>query len=144
MRDGTVQWKIVAVVAVACAAGATLAVKLSRPAPDASAREPNAHAARALPQPDGDLPLLVEVGGTECEACKAMSPVLEAIRREYAGRVRVERVDFKKQPRAAEFYGVRQIPTQIVYEPNGREVFRHLGFLPREKAVEALRKAGLE
>lgn len=44
-------------------------------------------------RPSGGLPRLVELGAGKCQACKAMAPIIEQLRKEYAGRIEVESVD---------------------------------------------------
>ena len=88
------------------------------------------------------LPRLVDVGADKCIPCKAMVPILEELRREYAGRLRVDFIDAWKYPDQAEPFNVYGIPTQIFFDPAGRELHRHLGFISKEEILETWRKLG--
>ena len=89
------------------------------------------------------LPRLVDVGADQCIPCKMMIPVLEELRTEYAGRLRVEFVDAWKNPAAAEAYNVYAIPTQIFHAPDGRELARHQGFISKADILATWQKLGV-
>ena len=78
------------------------------------------------------LPRLVDLGADKCIPCKMMAPLLEKLKKEYAGVFNVEFVDVWKNPDAGKKYGIRLIPTQIFFDAAGKELFRHEGFLSRE------------
>jgi thioredoxin 1 len=88
------------------------------------------------------LPRLVDLGAGKCVACKMMAPILEALKRDYAGRMEVVFIDVWEHPGAAEKYGVKLIPTQIFYGPSGEELFRHQGFFSREDILGKWREFG--
>jgi thioredoxin 1 len=71
-----------------------------------------------------------------------MVPVLDALRREYAGKLQVDFVDAWKNPDAAAPFNVYGIPTQIFFDPSGRELQRHLGFISKEEILETWRRLG--
>ncbi len=89
------------------------------------------------------LPRFVEVGADSCVPCKMMQPVLDELRADYAGKLQIEFADIWKAPELGEKYEVRSIPTQILYDSAGNEVFRHLGFWPKEEIDAKLRELGL-
>jgi len=89
------------------------------------------------------LPRLVDLGAGTCIPCKEMAPILEQLRTDYAGRLRVDFVDVWKTPEAAEPYKVRVIPTQIFYAADGRELFRHEGFMGREALLAEWKLLGV-
>ena len=78
------------------------------------------------------LPRLVDLGADKCIPCKAMAPILENLKTEYAGVFNVEFIDVWKNPNAGEGYGIKIIPTQIFFDASGKELFRHEGFFSRE------------
>jgi thioredoxin 1 len=82
--------------------------------------------------PGAGLPRLVDLGADKCKACKALAPILDALREEYKGRLSVEFIDVWKDPSAGEPYNIRLIPTQILYDRSGKEVWRHEGFISKE------------
>jgi thioredoxin 1 len=88
------------------------------------------------------LPRLVDVGADQCIPCKAMAPILENLRQDYAGQLRVDFIDAWKNPDAAAPFNVYGIPTQIFFDPSGRELHRHLGFISKEDILETWRQLG--
>lgn len=78
------------------------------------------------------LPRLVDLGAGKCIPCKMMAPILEELKKEYAGIFNVDFIDVWKNPDEAKKYRVNIIPTQIFYDASGKELFRHEGFYFRE------------
>ncbi len=124
---------IVAVVA----AGVVTAVALKQ------GRNGSGDAAAAGPA-TGPLPRLVDLGAGKCIPCKKMAPILEELKKEYAGRMEVEFIDVWKDPDAGKAYGIEMIPTQIFYDANGTELFRHTGFFGREDILGKWKELGVE
>ena len=81
---------------------------------------------------------LVDLGATICIPCKMMAPLLEELKAEYKGRAEVLFIDVYAKPGIAKPFAIRAIPTQIVYDRQGKEVFRHLGFLEKNAMKEQL------
>jgi thiol-disulfide isomerase/thioredoxin len=74
-----------------------------------------------------------------------MAPILEEMKKDYAGVVDVVFVDIWKDPKAGKPYKIRVIPTQIFYDKAGKEVFRHEGFFSREDIEKVfLEKMGVK
>ncbi|HRT43300.1 MAG TPA: thioredoxin family protein, partial [Phycisphaerae bacterium] len=71
-------------------------------------------------------------------------PILEELKKEYAGRVEVEYIDVWKNKAAAEPYKIRIIPTQIFYDREGKEVWRHEGFLPKADFIAKFAELGVK
>ncbi len=90
------------------------------------------------------LPKLVDLGADKCIPCKAMAPILKDLKAEYAGRMDVEFIDVWKDPDAGKAYGVEMIPTQIFYDANGTELFRHTGFFGKEDILGKWKELGVE
>ncbi|HUV03590.1 MAG TPA: thioredoxin family protein [Armatimonadota bacterium] len=90
------------------------------------------------------VPRLVDVGATTCVPCKMMAPILEEIAREYQGKLIVEFVDISKNRSAVQRYRVRAIPTQVLYDENGREFFRHMGFYSKRDILAKFEDRGIE
>lgn len=88
------------------------------------------------------LPRLVDVGADKCIPCKAMAPILEELRLEYAGRLRVDFIDAWKYPEQAEPFNVYGIPAQIFFDPSGREIYRHVGFISKEEILATWQRLG--
>ena len=88
--------------------------------------------APAATGPQAALPRMVDLGAGKCIPCKKMAPILEELKKDYAGRMEVEFIDVWKNPDAGKAYGVEMIPTQIFYDASGKELERHTGFFGRE------------
>ena len=86
----------------------------------------------AQPASAPTLPRLVDLGADKCIPCKKLAPILEELRKEYQGKLSVEFIDVWKNPKAGEPYKINLIPTQILYDHDGNEVWRHEGFISRE------------
>lgn len=78
------------------------------------------------------LPMLVDLGKGTCIPCKKMKPILDELTKEYEGRAIVKVIDLRYEPQAARQYRVRLIPTQIFYDAEGNEVYRHQGFMDKQ------------
>ena len=90
------------------------------------------------------VPRLVDLGAGKCIPCKKMAPILEELRKEFAGRLDVEFIDVWENPGAGERYGVKLIPTQIFYDAAGKELYRHEGFFSREDILGKWRELGVD
>jgi thioredoxin 1 len=89
------------------------------------------------------LPRIVDVGADKCIPCIMMAPILEELKKEYAGVLIVEFVDVWKNPQAGQQYGVRGIPTQIFYDASGKELKRHLGFISKQGILDQFQQLGI-
>jgi len=89
------------------------------------------------------LPKLLDLGADKCVPCKMMAPILEKLKKEYAGRVDVQFIDVWKKPQASRDYGIQMIPTQIFFDSTGKERFRHTGFMSREDILAKWKELGM-
>ena len=89
-------------------------------------------------------PRLVDLGAQQCIPCKMMAPVLEDLRREYAGSMDVVFIDVWKDPGAGEAHQVDIIPTQIFFDASGRELYRHQGFIGKADILSKWKALGYE
>jgi thioredoxin 1 len=89
------------------------------------------------------VPRLVDLGSVGCIPCKAMAPILEGLKAEYAGRMEVQFIDVWQDPDAGRPYGIRMIPTQIFYGADGRELARHEGFMARDEILARWKAVGV-
>ena len=90
------------------------------------------------------LPRVVDLGADKCKACKDLAPILKELRKEYEGRVTVDFIDVWKDPKAGDPYKIRVIPTQIFYNADGKEVWRHEGFLPKADFIKKFAELGVK
>jgi thioredoxin 1 len=89
------------------------------------------------------LPRVVDLGADKCKACKDLAPIIEQLRKEYDGRVTVEFIDVWKNPKAGEPYKISVIPTQVFFDAEGQEVWRHVGFLPKADFIAKFKELGV-
>ena len=89
-------------------------------------------------------PTLAEFGSSTCVPCKQMKPILERLAVEYEGKLNVVIVEVYEQRSLTQQYGIMAIPTQIVFDRDGKEVTRHMGFWAKEEIIAQLKKMGIE
>lgn len=89
------------------------------------------------------LPMLVDLGKGTCIQCKKMKPILDELKAEYEGRAIVEVIDLRYDRQAARKYGIRLIPTQIFFDAEGKEVYRHQGFMDKQSIKEKFAQMGV-
>jgi thioredoxin 1 len=90
------------------------------------------------------LPRLLDLGADKCIPCKKMAPILEEMKETFKGQLQVDFVDVWKNPKEAPKYNVTTIPTQIFLTPDGKELFRHVGFFSREEILSKWKALGYE
>ena len=89
------------------------------------------------------LPMLVDLGKGTCIPCKKMKPILDELKTEYEGRAIVKVIDLRYEPREARKYGIRLIPTQIFFDAEGKEVYRHVGFMDKQSIKRKFAEMGV-
>ncbi len=92
----------------------------------------------------GSLPVLIEFGSHTCVACKKMMPILDEISKEYADKLTVRFVDIQQNPAIGQKYNIRFMPTQIFFDAAGNEIFRHVGFCPKEGIPARFAEQGVD
>jgi len=91
---------------------------------------------------DQKLPQLVDLGADRCVPCRMMKPVLDELSKEYEGRLDVIFIDVWKNKDAGVIYGIRVIPTQIFFSPEGKELFRHEGYFSKADILKKWEELG--
>ena len=76
-------------------------------------------------------PVLVDFWAGWCPPCRRLAPTLDALAAEYDGRLTVLKVDVDENPELAARYGIRSIPTLLLFR-DGRVADRRLGALPMD------------
>jgi thioredoxin 1 len=84
-----------------------------------------------------DTPVLVDFWATWCGPCRMVGPVLEEVASEQGDKIRVVKLDVDANPITAGRFGVRAIPTMIVFK-NGREADRIVGYHPKPQLMTKL------
>ena len=87
---------------------------------------------------------MIDLGAKKCIPCKMMAPILEELKKQYAGVFEIEFIDVWQSPAEAEKYGIQTIPTQIFFDASGKEVFRHVGFFSKEEILAKWKEFGVE
>lgn len=88
-------------------------------------------------------PALVLFGAMgECP-CDMVSPILIELGEKYKGRIEVLIISMREESILAARYGVQTIPDLIFFDHKGREIYRHVGFLPERELEEKLKQFGL-
>jgi thioredoxin 1 len=97
-----------------------------------------------VPMPSAGLPRLVDLGAGKCIPCKMMAPILEELKKEYAGKLQVDFIDVWVNPDAGKPYKITLIPTQIFYDAAGKELWRHEGFIAKEDILAKWKELGVD
>ena len=87
--------------------------------------------------------LIVEFGGEHCIPCRKMQPILQEIQKGLGEKGSVHNFWIADHPEIAKQYKVMLMPTQIVFDPKGREILRHQGLWELAAFQQALRDKGV-
>ncbi len=82
-----------------------------------------------------DGPVLVDFWAEWCGPCKQLSPVLDELAAEMGDKLTVAKVNIEESPEAPQKYGVRGIPTLILFK-GGEAIATKVGSMPKSKLVE--------
>ena len=86
---------------------------------------------------------MIDLGAKSCIPCKMMAPILEKIKKVYKNKAAIVFIDVREHREQIKRFGIRAIPTQIFYNENGEEVYRHIGFMSEKEIVEQLKRMGV-
>jgi len=89
-------------------------------------------------------PTMVDFGADGCRPCDLMTPILSALKKDYAGKANVLFVHVRKEPVLGARFGIQVIPVQVFFDKSGSEVFRHEGFFPKEQILAKLAEMGVK
>lgn len=103
-----------------------------------------AQAAQAQEIPAKGMVTMVDLGAKKCIPCKMMAPIMEKVEKAYQGRAVIHFFDVWEDREPATRFGIRGIPTQIFFDKDAKEVFRHMGFMSEEDIVSQLTKMGVK
>lgn len=86
---------------------------------------------------DAEVPVLVDFYADWCAPCKVMAPIIDEFAHEHVGQVLVAKFDTDRNPAMSMRFGIRGIPTLIVFE-QGRETRRQTGAVGRAQLESLL------
>ncbi len=106
---------------------------------------PNAaQAAEAKEIPAKGMVTMVDLGAKKCVPCKMMAPIMEKVEKDYQGKAVIHFFDVWEDREPATRFGIQGIPTQIFFDKDAKEVYRHVGFMSEEAIVSQLAKMGVK
>ena len=83
------------------------------------------------------VPVLVDFSAVWCGPCRVLSPIVEKLADELAGKVKVGKVDIDDSPNVTARYGIRGVPTVMVFV-GGERTAQHVGLTSRENLLKML------
>ena len=87
---------------------------------------------------------MIDLGAKKCIPCKMMAPILVRLKEAYKGKADIVFIDVWENKQPARRFQIRAIPTQIFFNKNGEEVYRHVGFLDEKSIIDQMTKMGVE
>ncbi|MBD2105107.1 thioredoxin [Leptolyngbya sp. FACHB-261] len=88
---------------------------------------------------ESDVPVLVDFWAPWCGPCRMVAPVVDEIAQQYDGKVKVVKVNTDENPGIASQYGIRSIPTLMVFKA-GQKVDMVVGAVPKTTLANTLEK----
>ena len=89
---------------------------------------------------NSSTPVLVDFWATWCAPCRAIAPSLEELAGEFQGRVKVAKVDVDSSQAVAAKYGIRSIPTLIMFK-DGKAAEQVIGAVSKAKLAELIQRS---
>ncbi|MBF2048931.1 MAG: thioredoxin [Leptolyngbya sp. IPPAS B-1204] len=88
---------------------------------------------------ESSVPVLVDFWAPWCGPCRMVAPVVDEIAEQYAGKVKVVKVNTDDNPSVASKYGIRSIPTLMIFK-GGQRVDMVVGAVPKTTLASTLEK----
>lgn len=84
-----------------------------------------------------ELPVVVDFWAAWCGPCRSMAPIVEQVADEFAGRVKVAKLNVDENQTLTQRFGIKGIPTLLFFR-NGKVVAQEVGYMPKEAVVQKL------
>ena len=123
--------------------GEVKGVPLESVARDISKALPETGSGEVREVPVKGMVTMLDLGADSCIPCKMMAPILAKMEKKYDGKAAIIFIDVWKHREQAKRFGIRAIPTQIFFDKEGKEIYRHVGFMGESAIVKQLKKMGV-
>lgn len=86
---------------------------------------------------NGEDPVLVDFHAEWCGPCKTMAPILQEVKSDLGGKVRIVKIDIDKNPKTAHKFQVQSVPTLILFK-GGKQRWRQSGVVPKHALLKVI------
>lgn len=107
----------------------------------------SAHAALDGKVPEPGMVTFVTFSADGCQPCRLMEPALRKLDQEFEGRAAVREINTSEYPELVPYFRIAAVPTQILFDRNGKELGWHQGYMDESsmrQAIEGALKADAE
>ena len=87
-----------------------------------------------------EIPAIIDFYADWCGPCKMVAPILEELSEEYAGKVKIYKVDTEVEQELSAVFGIRSIPSMLFIPVGGKEPMMQAGALPKSSLKEIIEK----